>query len=507
MLDVDVLIIGGGLVGSSLAAALASHPLAKGLSVMIVDPHPPSVHKWPALSLRTSTITPSSKNFLEEIGVWTHIPPTRIAPFDKMFVWDHPAPLPRASPGGDLSKVPAGTLYFDAADVQEDVLGYVVDNDTLRNALYRCMEELADQRGRSLRFAKGMVYAINYGNGEEGSMPDKSDGGVAQSESLTGGENSVPWPIVELDDGQKIRCRLIAACDGSRSRVRTLAGADWFSHGYDQSAVVANVTLRDPIRTAYQRFVATGPVAVLPVCTDDTAAPVGNVIWTTTKVEAEALAVADDSVFLNELNIVLSADEENGTELADDSETEVLGAVARKPRPDDLPLWNLLARGLQVALPGMGLADERITDTDVVQPPDCLGVLGKRGKFPLVLGHAPRYVIEEKRTVLVGDAAHSIHPLAGQGVNLGFSDVQALADCLASAAATGRDVGGERGAPLMRFQRERLVGNMGMIGVLHSLQRIFSRDSPKGFRELRRVGMSAVNAVGPMKRLILRAMR
>lgn len=502
-----MLVIGGGLVGSSLATALASHPLAKGMSVMIVDPDPPATDEWPALSLRTSTITPSSKNFLEEIGVWSRIPDTRIAPFDTMLVWDHPAPLPHSGVYDDLSKIPAGTIQFDAADVGEEVLGYVVDNDTLRNAMYRCMGDLAVSGGRELHRTQGMVYSISYGDEDDDVGAERNDraNGSAADNALIGGEDHVPWPVVELDSGEKIRCRLIAACDGSRSRVRTLAGADWFAQGYDQSAVVANVTLRDPIQTAYQRFVSTGPVAVLPVCTDDIAAPTGNVIWTTTKVEAEALYVADDAVFLNELNIVLNADEDN---TVDDSHANVFDLNYENANQGrDVPLWNVMAKGLQAALPRLGISDGLLGAGPYADPPECTGVLGRRGRFPLSLGHAPRYVIEEKRTVLVGDAAHSVHPLAGQGVNLGFADVQSLADCVASAAGTGRDVGGERGAPLMRFQRERMIGNVGMMSVLHSLQRVFDRNSPAGFRELRRAGMSAINAVGPVKRLILRTMR
>lgn len=507
MREVDILVIGGGLVGSSLATALSSHPLAKGISVMLVDPDPPCTREWPSLSLRTSTINPSSKAFLDEIGVWPRIPQSRVAAFDKMFVWDHPAPLSRAPVIEKLSDMPAGTLLFDASDVGEDVLGYVVDNDTLRNAMYRCMLEHSASSQRDLEMVQGMVYGIDFGDSQEEDVESKrEDQAVDIDHSSTGGEEHFPWPIVELDNGDKIKCRLIVACDGARSRVRTLAGADWFAHGYDQSAVVANVTLRDPINTAYQRFVSTGPVAVLPINTDDTAAPVGNVIWTTTTVEAEALYNADDEVFMNELNIVLNSHEENMAE----EETILLnidGEKVKKASGSDVRLWSMMAKGLQIALPRLGLSDEVFSAGPGLDPPECLGVVGNRGRFPLVLGHAPRYVIEERRTVLVGDAAHSVHPLAGQGVNLGFADVQSLADCLASAAATGRDVGGERGAALMRFQRERMVANVGMMGVLHSLQRVFDRNSPAGFRELRRVGLSAINAVRPVKKLILRAMR
>ncbi len=109
--------------------------------------------------------------------------------------------------------------------------------------------------------------------------------------------------------------------------------------------------------------------------------------------------------------------------------------------------------------------------------------------------------------MLVGDAAHNIHPLAGQGVNLGFGDARSLAEAIATGAGNGRDIGGENGAPLMGYQAERLPANVAMMGVLHSIQKIFNVNSPGAFRDLRRVGMSILNASGPAKRTILRIMR
>lgn len=497
MLDVDLLVIGGGLVGSSLATAIISHPLSKSLNVAIVDPKIPSTDEWPSTSLRTSTITPSSKLFLEDIGVWGHLPTARIAPFEKMFIWDHPKPLPLQTPSPDLSKTPAGTIVFDAADVAEANLGFVVDNDTLRNAMYRRMSDLVGSDQSNLRIIQGAVKSIDYG--EDSGEDDTRVGDDEQR--LTGGEESVPWPVVELDSGERIRCRLIAACDGARSRVRTICAADWFSCRYDQSAVVANVQLLDASSTAFQRFVSTGPVAVLPVASEDTAVPMGNIIWTTTPVEAQALAESTEHVFIDELNKVLNTHEDGDDVslagmLHDDGPVNVTGDVA---------LWNFVAKGLQVALPKFGVSSDAQVET-FVPPPQCTKVIGSRGYFPLVLGHAPRYVIHERRTVLVGDAAHSVHPLAGQGVNLGFADADSLGACIAKAAGTGRDVGGEMGAPLMQFQRERMVANLGMIGLLHGLQRTFHVENTK-LRGLRRAGISALNAVSPIKKLILRAMR
>ncbi|CAN8071645.1 unnamed protein product [Agarophyton chilense] len=489
MQSADLLIVGGGLVGASLATAVSLHPFAKSLNVVLVDPAPPSIESWPSTSLRTSTITPSSKTFLEDIGVWPRIPVDRVAVFDKMFVWDHPPPLPLAEPHTNLSGTPAGTIVFDASEIQQDCLGYVLDNDTLRNVMFRRINDLLDGNS-GLRIISGSVKNIDYQGGESYQAVDSQD----QTESNTV-DDSAPWPVVELDSGELIRCRLIAACDGSRSRVRAMCDADWFHYSYGQSAVVANVEMSDVITAAYQRFVSTGPVAVLPVATEDTVAPVGNVIWTTTPTEARALFAADESDFINELNIVLAGHEDSETVTASSFYPNEDG---RRGTP-----WHWMVSAMQSAFPNVG--DER-NKLSIMPPPEATGILGNRATFPLTLGHSPQYVHHKKRTVLVGDAAHSVHPLAGQGVNLGFADAQCLSDCLATAASTGRDIGGEMGAPLMRYQSERLIGNLGMIGVLHGLQRVFGVENSV-FRAWRRAGISALNYSNPLKKVILKAMR
>ncbi|KAI0557581.1 Aromatic-ring hydroxylase (flavoprotein monooxygenase) [Gracilaria domingensis] len=494
MLHADLLVVGGGLVGASLATAVSSHPFAASLSVVLVDPAVPSIESWPSTSLRTSTITPSSKQFLDDIGVWARVPDQRIASFDKMFVWDHPQPLPIAEAHTKASASPAGTIVFDSDEIQQDCLGYVLDNDTLRNAMFRRLHELVLDGNSGLRIIAGNVKSIDY-DGGQAHQPDEPHDLDAPNEPISNVDDSAPWPVVELESGELIRCRLIAACDGSRSRVRTMCGADWFRYGYGQSAVVANVQLKDVTTTAYQRFVSTGPVAVLPVATEDTSAPVGNVIWTTTPTEAGALVAANESDFVNELNIVLAAHEDE----------DVITASSFYPSEDERRRtpWHWVANAMQSALPNVG------TDGDVlsfIPPPEATSIIGKRGQFPLTLGHSPQYVHHKKRTVLVGDAAHSVHPLAGQGVNLGFADAQCLADCIASAVGTGRDIGGEMGAPLMRYQSERLVGNLGMMGVLHGLQQVFGIEN-SAFRDWRRAGISALNFSSPLKKAILRAMR
>lgn len=272
-----------------------------------------------------------------------------------------------------------------------------------------------------------------------------------------------------------MRTRLLVAADGSRSRVRALAEGDWICGAYGQYAVVANVCLDEEVTAGYQRFVSTGPVALLPVATEDTLAPMGNVIWSTTQAEARGLVECSDGQFVDEVNAALCGSDDDGDAY------EVPGVLKK-----GLHMWRG-KRGDVVAL-----------------PPRAVGVKGKRGWFPLMQGHAGRYVYAEKRSVVVGDAGHAVHPMAGQGVNMGYADVEALAGCIVGGASVGRDVGGEGGAVLAAYERERMIRNMGVLGVLGGLHTVFGSQR---IAEWRRFGMGILDASPVVKKLLMRAMR
>ncbi len=450
---VDVAVVGAGLVGASVAAAIASHPMAQGLSIALIDPSQPSLDNVPLMSLRTSTITPSSKEFLDSISVWQHVPEGRIAPFDEMVIWD--APHGRLAPS-------AGAIAFDSSMNDSSELGWVLDNDSLRYALFLRLRELQHDQNVDLSFVTSSISNVRYD---------------------TEGHHS--WPQLFMEDGRHLTTRLLVASDGARSRIRTLSGLKWYQQAYGQSAVVATVEMNSPITTAYQRFLSTGPLAVLPMAKSDSSdSYLANIVWTTTPAEAHALNNADDTQFVKELNEAVC-----GIEDEHDPSNPTKDGLNRADR-----LWKNIATRFNAHQP-------------ISTPlPHFTGVHGKRGSFPLYCGHAPSYLDERKRTVLVGDAAHNIHPLAGQGVNLGFADAKSLARTIGEAAESGRDIGGENGAPLLQYQSERLPANMAMLGLLHSIQGIFNTKSPAVFRDLRRVGMSLLNA-SPVKRTILNLMR
>lgn len=526
MLHADVVIVGGGLVGASLAVALTSSLTTGGDSprVLLVDPSPPQVetkHDFPPVSIRTSTLNPSSVSFLRDLDVWDFLPASRVTPVDALFVWDVPSglnpssfsivdprflssrtavpqtPTPVETPNAASDQVPPGVLHFRAKDIGHEVLAHVVDNAALRHALYLKLQRIAQSPSSPLRVVPSALETIEF--------PESS----LSNPSL--------WPVVHLSNGTRVSARLIAACDGGMSKVRTLANADWFRHMYDQSAVVANVRVADASFSAFQRFVSTGPVALLPMTTPPTTefrlrksddpeevihrAPLANLVWSTTHAEARALLAVDDKTFVDELNTVLTTEEEDfGTRPFFASPFFSDDKLPRRGTRSNFFASSFSAPFLSAS---KKLGGPRYHDWPMV--PTVTSVEGPRAKFPLSVGHASRYVIPERRTVLVGDAAHVVHPLAGQGVNLGFADVESLAHCVRTANATGRDIGGEDGAPLRPYERDRIPPNVAAVLGLHALSAAFA---PTGStRTLRRVAMSVIDVLSPLKRTMLRIMR
>jgi ubiquinone biosynthesis monooxygenase Coq6 len=422
-----------------------------------------------------------------------------------MLVWDRPAGGPRAD--GGAGRLALGAIRFDDADLdvgmdatgvggaapgaEHSALGYVVDNDTLRAAVFEQLRHIVDEKIADLSVQQTSVESVSYFDPQ--SFSSEQGRPVTGAEAAAPDHAAVPrWPIVQLANGEAFSARLIIAADGARSRIRTLAGFDWYLHSYDQTAVVANVALDRPITTAYQRFLSTGPVAVLPVASDATDDSLANVIWTTTPTEAAALSSASDVVFVDELNLALHDPDDDRaafSKATGSAASRGLDHIIDLPVPTGQFPWSGSSGYSNSALP----------------VPRATGVVGARARFPLSVGHAPRYVDPDRRTVLVGDAAHNIHPLAGQGVNLGFADARALAHALAVAAGTGRDVGGEDGAPLMRYERDRVAANVVMLGTMHTIHTLFAMNAWTPFNVARRVGVSALDSAGPVKKLILRA--
>jgi 2-octaprenylphenol hydroxylase len=384
--EFDIAIVGAGPVGALLACALKDH----GLEIALLDARtPPDYDPKAEVDLRVLAVSPASRRMLEAVGAWRHVATARYCAYGEMRVWDATG---------------KGSIHFDSATVGEPALGYIVENTLLQSALW---SELRDAKQVALMHP-------------------------AQAESLTLEADAA---TLVVSGGRRIRAKLVVAADGTESATRTLAGIEVRRAGYGQRAIVAHVrTERPHSRTAWQRFLPTGPLAFLPLADGRV-----SIVWSAEDAEAERLLALDDSAFCAELT-----------------------------QASDARLGQALA-------------------------------VSKRAAFPLQRLHAEEYV--RRRFALAGDAAHAVHPLAGQGVNLGLLDAASLAEVILDAQARGRDIGDY--SVLRRYARWRTGDNQAMIFALDGFKRLFSNDvAPLAM--LRNAGLSAVDRFTPLKHVFVR---
>ena len=372
----DVAIIGGGMVGLSLARGLAQH----GFGVAVIQDKQPEL-QWSDqdYATRVSAINVASYDFLQEISVWS-------SPLKRMKVWSGEA-----------------EIDFDAMQIGEFELGFIVENRQIVRALYQQLEK--ECRVDLFCPAKPQSVKLNEG-------------------SVT----------LSLEDGV-IETKLLVGADGAQSWLREAMEIGLEQRPYYQDAIVAVVqTERAHAQTALQNFMSTGPLGVLPL-TD-----------------------------AHQVSIVWSCDEEEAGRL-----------------------MRLTDKQFNFAL------------TNAVQ--DKLGfmrILSERKRIPLVMRQARRYCAE--RCVLLGDAAHTIHPLAGQGVNCGFSDAMCLIENLVTSREANQFAEFKY---LRRYERERMAHNAMMIGLMQVFKE-FSMDSNPIVTTIRSQGFKWVNQIDFLKKWFMR---
>lgn len=383
----DLIIAGGGMVGSALACALAQSELRIAvLEGLPLDRIRPSDE----LDSRVSAISRASQRIFAAIGAWEGMTAWRVSPFRDMRVWDADG---------------FGQIHFDSAAIGEPLLGWIIENRVIQFALL--------ERLRQLPTVDLLCPAVL-------DTAHRSDDGRWQ---------------VQLNDGRELTTRLLVGADGAQSKVRQLAGIETGGWNYDQNAVVCNVrSAESHQQTAWQRFLPTGPLAFLPLHDGRC-----SIVWATMPEQADELLALSDFEF---------------------------------------------ARALATAF------DRRLGSIIEV---------GLRAAFPLRLQHAHAYV--KPGLALIGDAAHVVHPLAGQGVNLGLLDAAALAEVIADALAADQDFAAFKA--LRRYERWRKGDNLLMLGVMDSFKRLFGNALPP-VRLLRNLGLNLTEAAGPIKNGIAR---
>ena len=379
----DILIVGGGMVGLTLANLLNN----SGLKIGIVEKFEPKA-VTDEIDIRVSAINRASLNIFKSIGVWPAMA-ARAGVYHDMHVWD--------STG-------AGMIHFDGAEVGLDSLGYIIENTVIQQSLQQCAEQAENI---------DWICPVSINSIEL----------VDECQSLS------------LEDGRMLQAKLIVGADGSRSQVRAAAGIEFERVSYDQRAIVCTVETEQPHdETAWQCFTPDGPLAFLPLKNGQS-----SIVWSLEEGKVDAMLALDEESFCRELE-----------------------------------------QAFEYQLGSVKLVSPRVA-------------------FPLGHGHVDQYV--QNGLALVGDAAHNIHPLAGQGANLGFLDAACLAEVIMQAQAVNRQWSALH--TLRKYERARKGENHLMESAMTGFKLLFSNDNAV-LSTVRNAGLVLVDQAPVIKNQFLR---
>ena len=387
--DADILIVGGGLNGPTLALALAQC----GLRVTVVDALPRDTREDPGFDGRAYALALASTRVLRALGLWQSLAPQA-----------QPILEIKASDGRPGEGAAPFFLHFDHAEIEEGPMGHMLEDRFLRSTLLNAMDAMPN---------------ITQISGTKVVAQDVQPNGVE----------------VTLEGGRALRARLLIGCDGRESPTAARAGIRRTGRDYGQTALVCAVAHEKPHHgCAHQFFMPAGPLAILPLPGNRS-----SIVWSESTEAAARINALDDAGYLEAL----------------------------RPRF------------------GTFLGE--------------ISLEGKRYAYPLKLTIANSFI--GPRLALVGDAAHGMHPIAGQGFNFGLRDVAALAEVLIEAKRRGEDIA----SPLVleRYQRWRRFDTMMMAVGTDGVNRLFSNDNTL-MRAARDLGMGVISSVPALRRRFIR---
>ncbi|KAK2966804.1 hypothetical protein RJ640_007652 [Escallonia rubra] len=422
----DIAIVGGGMVGMALACSIASMPLTKHLTVAIIDSNPalasgPCINKDDPPDPRVSTVTPATISLFKGIGAWEYIEQHRHAYFDKMQVWDYT--------GLGYTKYNAKDVHRQNKDIQKTIFPTRLTSMSLHPS--SSSTALDDQLSRATLLHRGNLAKL------------------------------------EMSDGSSLCAKLVVGADGSRSRIRELAGIKTTGWKYSQNAVICTVEHEEENHCAWQRFLPAGPIALLPI-----GDKFSNIVWTMDPKESSNCKSMGENDFVKAVNHALD--------------------YGYGPHPGS----RLFGGGNLFTWLGADGTSSMNESFEV--PPKVVRLGSERMVFPLSLMHANYYA--SKRVALIGDAAHTVHPLAGQGVNMGFGDAFSLSKVIAEGVAVGSDIG--EVSLLKKYEADRKTANIAMTAILDGFQKAYSVDFGP-LNVLRAAAFHGAQYISPLKRSII----
>lgn len=397
----DVIIVGAGLVGASLACALADGKQGKQLRIAVVEAGgEPAQFTGEDFDPRVVALTKASQQFFARFRAWQLIANTRLCPYTDMHVWDGEG---------------TASIHFDCREVQEHSLGHIVENSVAVRAVHQQLQQ--------------------YDNIEL--LQPSTVANLIQPQ-----RDNEPIQVL-LEDGRRLIGQLLIAADGANSLVRQLANFNTREWSYGHKAIVTTVRTEKPHQfTAWQRFISTGPLAFLPLQLENTPginSHYSSIVWSVEERLADQLMSLKDQAFCEELGKAFEFR---------------LGTIEHSARRFCLPLRQR---------------------------------------------HAVQYI--QPGIALVGDAAHTIHPLAGQGVNLGLLDAATITNEIHRALE--RDILLTDYSILRRYQRQRLGSNLGMMSAMEGFKRLFG-SKQLSVRWLRNEGMAQLDNLPLLKNFIVK---
>lgn len=415
----DIVIIGGGPAGLSLASAVKTSPILKDLKCTLVEggrlvdnlenfyQNPPEF-----IDKRVVSITPTSMEFLKKIGGWNYVKEDRIETYDNIHTYDG---------------VSGAKMEFDSPE-----LATMIENVNIQSMLYQRIKHL---------------------NQENPSSPLKLLDNTKVVEIKEDEENE--WPILKLDNGSFIKTRLLIGCDGYNSPARKYAKIESRGWSYNRWGNVATCKYKDNefrFPTGWQRFLPTGTLAFLPLPNNWC-----SLVWAVPPEISSIIGKLNDEQFKFMLNAAAKLTPEELDylyfQIADKEPEKLIDEIR----------WRLEIFNKKLTTPEQ--QEDFPLEIEFIVP-------NSRAKFPLKLSNADSYI--EERVALVGDAAHTTNPLAGQGLNMGQADVKSLVETLEKSRQRGLDIGSK--IALEPYWAARAIPNHVMLGIVDKIHKIYSTD-------------------------------